>query len=159
MHLCRWPMLLKKLYKLKKTFLLESENCQEKVNKLFDTPVQKPAVLVPMVSWDPEYKVRNSISLGSSPTHPAAAPQMLGLPKLSVLGQVRTLWEPAVSRPQEGLTQKSCQDNGFKDSIKTRCWLLLSLPSLVRAFQWLPCRSWSLSCPGAWFPVLTHFLC
>lgn len=43
-------MLLKKLYKLKKTFLLESENCQEKVNKLFDTPVQKPAVLVPMVS-------------------------------------------------------------------------------------------------------------
>lgn len=55
MCLYRWFMLLKKeFYKLKKTFLLESENCQEKVNKLFDTPVQKPAVSVPMVSWDPE---------------------------------------------------------------------------------------------------------
>lgn len=44
-------MLLKKeLYKLKKTFLLERENCQDKVNKLFDTPVQKPAVSVAMVS-------------------------------------------------------------------------------------------------------------
>lgn len=154
MRLCRWPNLLKKLYKLKKTFLWREKTVRKKVNKLFDTLVQKPAVSVPMVSWDPEYKVRTSIGLGSSPTHPAAAPQTRGLPKLSVLGQVRTPWEPAASQPQAGLTQKSCQDNGFKDSIKTRCWLLLSLPSLVRAFQWLPWRSWGLSC------VLGHgFLC